>query len=174
VNVIDTESVYQQAVKLEHFLNEFDVQVGLSVVTDGGRGIPGTKIRGVAESAGFELRKDGRYHRYDESGVELYTLANMEPMPFHLDTLRTLTTRGVTLLLNVPRAPGVPATFRSYIQFARQLAEALDGTIVDDNRQPIGERAIEQVGAQLSAIHEAMAAAGIPAGSPAARRLFAA
>lgn len=174
VNVIDTESVYQQAVKLEHFLNEFDVQVGLSVVTDGGRGIPGTKIRGVAESAGFELGKDGRYHRYDESGVELYTLANMEPMPFHLDTLRTLTTRGVTLLLNVPRAPGVPATFRSYIQFARQLAEALDGTIVDDNRQPIGERAIEQVGAQLSAIHEAMAAAGIPAGSPAARRLFAA
>ena len=173
VNVIDTEAAMQQAARLDKFCADFDVQVGLSVVTDETHTIPGTKIRGVAESAGFILGKDGRYHRYDEDGLELYMLSNMEPMPFHIETIRTLTTRGVTLLLNVPRAPGTPTTFRSYIKFARLLAEALDGTLVDDNRQPIGERAIEQVGTQLSAIHDAMSAGGIPAGSAAARRLFA-
>lgn len=172
VNVIDTEAAVRQAAQLNAFCEDFDVQVGLSVVAGGGRAISGTKIRGVAESAGFVLDRDGRYRRYDEAGLELYTLYNMEPMPFHNETLRTINTRGVTLSLNVPRAPGTPATFRGYIQFARQLAEALDGTLVDDNRQPIGERAIEQVGVQLSSLHEAMAAAGIPAGSSAARRLF--
>src|SRR5690606_27479960 len=174
VNVIDTEAAVRQAVQLNAFCEDFDVQVGLSVVADGGRAIPGTKIRGVAESAGFVLDRDGRYRRYDEDGLELYALSNMEPMPFHNETLRTLNTRGVTLSLNVPRAPGTPVTFRGYIQIARQLAEALDGTLVDDNRQPIGERAIAQVGAQLSSIHEAMAAAGVPAGTAAARRLLAA
>lgn len=174
VNVIDTEAAMRRAEQLDRFVADFDVQVGLSVVTQNeGRTIPGTKIRGVAESGGFTLGRDGRYHRYDEHGVELYQLANMEPMPFHAETIRTLTTRGVTLLLNVPRAPGVPTTFRSYIKFARQLTEALDGTLVDDNRQPISERAIEQVGVQLAAIHDAMASGGIPAGTPAAQRLFA-
>lgn len=173
VNVVDTEAAMQQAARLDQFCADFDVQVGLSVITGETHTIPGTKIRGVAESAGFILGKDGRYHRYDEDGLELYMLSNMEPMPFHIETIRTLTTRGVTLLLNVPRAPGASVTFRSYIKFARQLAEALDGTLVDDNRQPIGERAIEQVGAQLSSIYDAMSAGGIPAGSAAARRLFA-
>ncbi len=174
VNVIDTEAAMRRAEQLDRFVADFDVQVGLSVVTQNeARTISGTKIRGVAESGGFTLGRDGRYHRHDEHGVELYQLVNMEPMPFHAETIRTLTTRGVTLLLNVPRAPGVPTTFRSYIKFARQLTEALDGTLVDDNRQPIGERAIEQVGIQLAAIHDAMTAGGIPAGSPAARRLFA-
>ncbi len=173
VNVVDTEAAMQQAARLDQFCADFDVQVGLSVITDETHTIPGTKIRGVAESAGFILSKDGRYHRYDEDGLELYMLSNMEPMPFHIETIRTLTTRGVTLLLNVPRAPGASVTFRSYIKFARQLAEALDGTLVDDNKQPIGERAIEQVGAQLSTIYDAMSAGGIPAGSAAARRLFA-
>src|SRR5690606_31114703 len=112
VNVIDTEAAVRQAVQLNAFCEDFDVQVGLSVVADGGRAIPGTKIRGVAESAGFVLDRDGRYRRYDEDGLELYALSNMEPMPFHNETLRTLNTRGVTLSLNVPRAPGTPVTFR--------------------------------------------------------------
>jgi len=158
---------------LERLREEYDVQVGLSVVAGERFTISGTKIRGIAESAGFTLGKDGRYHKYDEEGVELYVLANLEPMPFHAETMKTLSTRGVTLLLNVPRAPGLPTTFRNYIKFARQLAEGLDGTLVDDNEQPIGPRAIEQVGTQLSALHEEMAQLGVPAGSAAARRLFA-
>src|SRR5690606_41614565 len=45
VNVIDTEAAVRQAVQLNAFCEDFDVQVGLSVVADGGRAIPRTKDR---------------------------------------------------------------------------------------------------------------------------------
>ena len=46
------------------------------------------------------------------------------------------------------------------------------GGLVDDNRKPIGQAALEAIGQQLEGIHRTMAARGIPAGGPLALRLF--
>lgn len=174
VNVIDTAAALQQAERLDRFVADFDMQIGFSVLRhDAARTIAGTRIRALAESAGFALGRDGRYRRHDETGGELYQLVNMEAMPFHAETMRTLNTAGVTLLLNVPCASGGAGTFAGYVAFARQFAKALDGALVDDNRHPLSDRAIEAIGAQLVAIHEAMNAGGIVPGSATARRLFA-
>ena len=82
---------------------------------------------------------------------ELFSLANLEPMPFHPETIKTLQTRGVTVLFDVPRVPASAAAFRRFIDFAHQLEQALGGVLVDDNRKPIGQAALEAIGRSSSA-----------------------
>jgi FtsZ-interacting cell division protein ZipA len=125
----------------------------------------------LAEAAGLALDdRDSRFVRRDASGQVLYTLANLEPVPFRSDNIKSLTTSGITLELDVPRAPR--GTFEALRKLAASLAHALEASIVDDNRQPLGSKAFEQIHGQLQAIYQSMEARGIPAGSALALRLF--
>jgi hypothetical protein len=171
--VTDVDAASEAALVLDAFCADHDIQIGFSVLGREGHTLAGTKIRALAESNGCILTKDGRFHKLNEHGVPIYSLANAEPMPFHVETLKTLNTRGVGLALDVPRAPGTPATFRSFIEFAKLLAQSLDGVLVDDERKAISDTSIDQIAAQLNAIHQAMAVRGIPAGGAIAQRLFA-
>jgi hypothetical protein len=168
----DTDAALARAQALDRFCAEVDVQVGLSVIGSQSHTFSGSEIRALAESAGLAIGRDGRFHRYGEDGMELFALANMEPMPFHPETIKTLQTRGVTALFDVPRAPASAAAFRRFIDFAHHLEQALGGVLVDDNRKPIGQAALEAIGQQLERIHQTMQARGIPAGGPLALRLF--
>lgn len=168
----DPEDAARRAGELDRFCADVDVQVGLNVVATSGQTFAGTKIRALAESAGMQYGKDGRFHRVNDGGAELYGLANLEAMPFHAETMRSLATQGVTVVLDVPRAPPAAATFRAYLEFARQAENSLGGTLVDDNRKPINQAALDSIAMQLEAIHQSMSARGIVPGGPLALRLF--
>ncbi|MCC6608873.1 MAG: cell division protein ZipA C-terminal FtsZ-binding domain-containing protein [Burkholderiales bacterium] len=172
IDLPDPEEALRRAQELDRLCSEVDVQVGLNVVATAGATFPGTKIRALAESAGMQFGKNGGLHRLSEGGAELFGLANLEPMPFHAETMRGLATQGVTVLLDVPRAPAAPTTFRAYVEFARKAEQSLGGTLVDDNRKPINQAALDSIAMQLEAIHKTMSARGIVAGSPVALRLF--
>ena len=97
-------------------------------------------------------------------------LANLEPSLFSFDSLRSISTHGVTLELDVPRTPqGAFAQFRDSVQF---FARELNARIVDDNRQPLGPAAFDAIGARLQAVHRSMEAHGIVPGGALALRLF--
>ena len=168
----DTDAALARAAALDRFCAEVDLQIGLSVIGSESHPFSGSKIRALAESAGLAIGRDGRFHRSGEDGTELFSLANVEPMPFHPETIRALQTRGVTVLFDVPRVPASAAAFRRFIDFAHQLEQALGGVLVDDHRKPIGQAALEAIGQQLERIHQTMQARGIPAGGPVALRLF--
>jgi len=168
----DIEDAARRATELDRFCADVDVQVGLNVVAGNGEAFPGTKIRALAESAGMQYGRDGRFHRLSDGGAELYGLANLESMPFHAETMRTLSTQGVTILLDVPRAPPAATTFRAYVEFARQMEHSLGGALVDDNRKPINQAALDSIAMQLEAIHKTMSARGITPGGALALRLF--
>ena len=168
----DTDEAVTRAQELDRFCAGVDVQIGLSVIGSESHAFSGSKLRSLAESAGMAIGRDGRFHRYAEDGTELFSLSNLEPMPFHAETMKTLQTRGVTALFDVPRVSASPSAFRRFIDFAHQLEQALGGVLVDDNRKPIGQAALEAIGQQLEGIHRTMAARGIPAGGPLALRLF--
>jgi FtsZ-interacting cell division protein ZipA len=172
VDIPDAAAALQRAQALDRLCAEVDVQIGLSVVGSDAHMFSGSKIRAAAESAGLTLGRDGRFHRQAEDGSELYSLANAEPMPFHPETIKTLQTRGVTALFDVPRVASGTMPFRRYIEFAHQLEHALGGVLVDDHSKPIGQAALEAINQQLDQIHRTMAAHGIPAGGTLARRLF--
>lgn len=169
----DLREALAAAQSLDAFCADVDVQIGLNVIATSNHPFPGTKLRALAEAGGLRLADDGTFRRIDDAGHELFALANSGDEPFSSEALRTLSTQAVAVVLDVPRAPGSVSTFRLYLDFAHQLEQALGGMLVDDNKKPIGQAAIDRIARQLERIYGAMDARGIPAGGPAAQRLFA-
>lgn len=161
------------ATELDRFCAEVDVQIGINVVSSG-QPFAGTKLRGLAEAQGMVLSDDGSFHARDDDGNTLYMLGNLEPSLFTAENLRSMQTNGITLLIDVPRVANGVQAFDRMMQLADQLAEALHGSVVDDNRHPLGAEAAALIRSQIAQFHERMAGSAIPAGSPLARRLFAA
>ena len=167
----DSSAALQRAQQLDLLCADVDVQIGLNLISHGGA-VPGTRIRALAEANGLVLERDGRFHRRDETGLELYTLCNMEAAAFSAEGMKELATRGLTLLFDVARVPGGIVAFDRFVEFTRALAEALSAGIVDDNRQPLDDAGLGKIRAQLQALYASMQQHGIAAGSALALRLF--
>lgn len=166
----DPEQALERARDLDRFCGEVDIRIAVHVVNESAP-FPGAKVEATAKGAGFELDEpDGKFRRRDEAGRVVCALANQEPIPFKVDSLESLSTRGVTLELDVPRAPR--GAFAGFREVAERFARQLDARIVDDNRQAVGAVAFQAIAAQLQAVHSAMEARGIVPGSTLALRLF--
>lgn len=164
--------VLARAAEIDQFCADVDIQIAVNVVAKDGGPFAGTKIRGLAEAAGLVLATDGCYHARDEAGRPLYTLANQEATLFSAEQLRHLHTSGLTLVLDVPRAPSPTHAFDRMTAFARQLAEALGGVMVDDNRVLLTDRSLGLIRNQIGQFEQQMERHGILAGSDIAQRLF--
>lgn len=161
-----------RAAEIDRFCADVDVQIAVNIVARSGGPFAGTKIRGLAEAAGLALGPDGCYHARDEAGRQLFVLANQEPTLFSVEQLRHLHTSGLTLVLDVPRAPNPVHAFDRMTSFAQQLADALGGVLVDDNRSPLTERSISLIRGQIAQFEQVMERYSIPAGGVVALRLF--
>lgn len=75
---------------------------------------------------------------------------------------------GMTFLLDVPRTPDLSRSYEAMVAGARELG----GRLVDDNGNPLEERALAAIRAELEATRARLAALGIEPGSPLALRLF--
>jgi len=162
----------QQAAKLDEFCAEVDVVVGINVIARTGQMFHGTKIRALAEAAGFRLGPDGVFHIADEHGGSLISLDNQESEPFLIDKIRSLITPGITFLLDVPRVGNGLKAFDRMVAISRSMADSLDGMLADDNRVPLNDSGLDKIRNQLRAIYAAMEHRGIQPGSPIALRLF--
>jgi FtsZ-interacting cell division protein ZipA len=169
----DIHEAYIQAMSLDEFCTEVDVMVGINIVSRDAAVFTGAKIRMLAEAAGLKLGTEGVFDYYDESGLPLFSLGNFELSPFLPASIRTLTTHGVTFLLDVPKVANGDAAFGQMVHFANTFADDLGGVLVDDNGIPLSDGGIGKIRQQLSAIQTMMTARGIPAGSETALRLFA-
>ena len=167
----ESGAALQRAQQLDALCADVDVQIGINLITRGGP-VPGTRIRALAEAHGLLLERDGRFHRRDDSGLELYSLCNMEAAAFSAEGMKELATKGLTLLFDVARVPGGIIAFDRFVEFTRAMADALSAAMVDDNRQPLDDAGLGKIRAQLQALYASMEQEGIPAGSPLALRLF--
>ena len=147
----------EAARELDQFCADSDIQVVVHIVAGSGS-LPEAGVRNLAEASGMTLEADGRFTLRDGAGRLLYGLSPREG--------------GVSLTLDVPRAPDFQRVFRSMGMFASELAVALGGTVVDDNHNRLDERALEAIGMQLDSVRAAFDAKGIASGSASALRLF--
>ena len=83
-----------------------------------------------------------------------------------------MSTHGVTFQLHVPCVAHGERVFNQMVDLARRFADVLHGTLVDDNRRPLSENALEPIRKQIGQYQALMAAQHVPAGSPLAQRLF--
>ena len=93
-----------RAEALDRFCADLDVQIGLTILKSELGQIAGTRLRGVAEAAGFRINAAGHFeHAQEETGAAMYTLQNYTQEPFSVESLRRMTTPGVVFVLDVPR-----------------------------------------------------------------------
>lgn len=168
----EVEEAHARAVLLDGFCAEVDVMIGLNVVSRDGSPFAGTRIRAMAEAAGFKLAPDGSFKYLTDCGEPLYSMQNLESAPFSADAMRTLATRGITLLLDIPRVAEGGRAFDQMIAAARQFCASLDGSLVDDKRAPLNDAGLARIRSQIESIQARMAAQGIRPGEALALRLF--
>lgn len=164
--------VHDQAAELDRFCAAVDLEIGVNLVSRGGA-FSGTKIRALAEAAGMVLGIDGLFTRYDDTGRAQFSLQNFESTQFSAETVRTLTTHGLTFLLDVPRVDHGERVFMQMTDLAKRFGDTLQGALVDDNRQPLSESQLDHIRREFIGKPQAtMASFGLPAGSAQALRLF--
>ena len=168
----DAESVLRQAHELDLFCGDVDVAIGVNVIAAEGDTFAGARLRALVEGEGFALEPDGVFHLEDENGQTLLTLSNREAAPFLPEDISGMTTRGVTLLLDVPRVAMAERALQRMFELGKTLSVTLKGRLVDDNRATLTTASMEQIRQQLKDIHFAMNGRGIAPGSVRALRLF--
>lgn len=162
----------ERARELDRFCADADLQVVFHVMPQAGARFAGAAVRSAAEAAGFTLTGDGRFALHDDAGGVLFSLEARDGARFDAGTLDASAPAGLSITLDVPRAPGAQRTFHAMANCARQLAAELGGSLVDDNDHALEERSLAAIDAQLSAVHAAFAARGIEPGGDVALRLF--
>jgi len=164
-----------RAESLDRLCAELDVQIGLTVQKPEPGSIAGTRLRGVAEAAGFRLAPGGRFElAHEETGAVLYTLQNLRPDPFTAESLRLTATNGVVFLLDVARTADPLRTFDQMKLAAKRMAVTLGGELVDDNHRPLDDAAFAVIREQVDGAADALRAVHIEPGSARALALFSA
>ena len=164
-----------RAEELDRLCAELDMQIGLTIQKGDGATIPGTRLRGVAEAAGFRLAPAGRFECVqEETGAVLYSLQSVRGEPFTAESLRLAAVPGVVLVLDVPRVGDPPRAFDQLKLAAKRMAHTLGGDLVDDNQRPLTDAALAAIRAQVASASELLVRAQIEPGSPRAHKLFSA
>lgn len=172
-SVPDVQQTHQDALELDAFCADVDQMVGVNLVVPGERLLSGSRIAEAAAMQGMTLEADGAFHLLGAHGHSLFGLINQDSMPFQHHTLPTHTTRGLTLLLDVPRIDSPAVQFDRMLAVAHGLARELQLNLVDDHRVVLTETGLARIREQIVAVEDRMREQGIAPGSAQARRLFA-
>ena len=171
VDLPQRQQALDAAVRLDEFCASVDIQIGINVISQG-QVFPGTKLRALAEAAGMTIDAARRFVRRDEDGNVLYVVLNQEASGFSVDLMKTMSTHGLTFLLDVPCVAHGERVFNQMVDLARRFADVLHGALVDDNRRPLSETALEPIRKQIGHFQAQMIAQHLPAGNPLTQRLF--
>ena len=163
-DVPDMIEVMSEARTLHKFVAGHDAQLGVNLKSNGAPWPMGTLI-GALESAGFDVRPDGRFAMPDGAGGVLFTLSTNVNMGAEA-------TDRLTLLLDVPCVAPSRDGFGAMLKCAKELVQRLDATVVDDFEQPLLDASLAEIAGQVKEFYQEMEASDIPAGSTRALRLF--
>jgi len=154
----DMAAVLARARDLDEICANLDAQVGIAVEAPEPLGV--ADLARLALECGCVERGNNRHARLGPGGEVLFSLA-LADAPNRLQ-----------LLLDVPRAPSALAPWREMLACGQRCAQRLGGPLVDDAGRPLAEPQLARIDEQLAQRHASLEAAGFPAGSALALRLF--
>lgn len=171
----DMSETISNARELDAFAAECDVQLGVSVISDGAPW-SAAYVQTVATQDGLVLSRDGtRFTRFHAGadGVQraLFTL-QFGDTNFLRDDLTVKAGRQITLLLDVPVAEEASKPFKLVCEYAYTLSQRMGAQVVDDNLRPLTEQSFVAIQKHLRVLYDKLESRGIPAGSSTAVRLF--
>lgn len=167
----DMMETVSMARELDGFAAQCDAQLSVNVLSDGAPW-SANYVQAVASQDGLLLSRDGtRFMKLDAKQNPVFML-QFGDTNFLRDDLTYKGGTIITLLLDVPMADEDILPFRLMCDYAKSLAQRIGARVVDDQRRPLPESALVAIDTQLMALYAKLEQAGIPAGSPATRRLF--
>ncbi|SEA40317.1 cell division protein ZipA C-terminal FtsZ-binding domain-containing protein [Paraburkholderia sartisoli] len=157
--------------ELDGFAAQCDAQLSINVMSDGAPW-SANYVQAVASQDGLLLSRDGtRFVKLDSKQSPVFML-QFGDTNFLRDDLTYKGGQMITLVLDVPVADEDILPFRLMCDYAKSLSERIGARVVDDQRRPLPESALLAIEKQLMTLYARLEQAGIPAGSPATRRLF--
>ncbi|CAG9237166.1 Cell division protein [Paraburkholderia tropica] len=167
----DMMETVAMARELDGFAAQCDAQLSINVLSDGAPW-SANYVQAVSAQDGLLLSRDGtRFVKLDARQSPVFML-QFGDTNFLRDDLTYKGGQMITLILDVPVADEDILPFRLMCDYARSLAERIGGRVVDDQRRPLPESVLQNIDKQLMTLYAKLEQAGIPAGSPATRRLF--
>lgn len=157
-DIPDMGGVLEQSRALDNEVGALDAQVAVNVVTEQAMN-PGD-LQLISQRLALTEQGNNRYVRMNKQRKPVFSVS-LGDRP-----------NQVVLLLDVPRIPRDGQPLREMVECAWKCAQAFEGRMVDDAGQPIDNALFERIERQLDTHYQALAAAGVPAGSPAALRVF--
>ncbi|GAB3628565.1 Cell division protein ZipA [Pandoraea terrae] len=160
-----------RARELDSFAAQCDAQLSVNVLSDGAPW-SANYVQAVATQDGLLLSRDGmRFVKLDSRQNPVFML-QFGDTNFLRDDLTYKGGDLITLLLDVPVADEDLLPFRLMCDYAKSIGQRIGGRVVDDQRRPLSDAALQNVDRQLLTLYERLEARGLPAGSQATRRLF--
>ncbi|WP_044455579.1 cell division protein ZipA C-terminal FtsZ-binding domain-containing protein [Pandoraea vervacti] len=157
--------------ELDGFAAQCDAQLSVNVLSDGAPW-SANYVQAVATQDGLLLSRDGmRFVKLDARQNPVFML-QFGDTNFLRDDLTYKGGDLITMLLDVPVADEDLLPFRLMCDYARSIGQRIGGRVVDDQRRPLSDAALQNVDKQLLKLYERLEARGLPAGSPVTRRLF--
>ena len=163
----EQQEVLERADQLDSTCATLDAQVTLTLILNQTR--PAVDVVSSAKAMGF-VDEGSHLAWIGDHGLACFTLFRADAQP--LEGGPTLVDR-MTLLLDVPRAPANPVNFGRMLEVGQELARRVGGEVVDDQQRPLASGADVVIDQQLQPLYAQLEAAGLAAGSPRARRVFA-
>ena len=120
----------------------------------------------------YARQVDGCFHAASAAGTTEYRLRNSGSEALTIDSLRSLATNNVTLILDVPLVADGVAAFDRLVGTARQLERGLGGKLVDAQGAAVADELILGIRTKIGELQRLMTSAGIDPGGPLAAKLF--
>ncbi len=129
--------------------------VTLFIATRAGELLGGADVVVAAEKAGLQFGDMGIFHRLVSGKTAegpVFSMANMvKPGSFDMSKLDALQTPGVTLFMTLPGPLPALDAWEMLLPTAQRLAELLDATVLDEERNALGRQRIAHLRDELRA-----------------------
>lgn len=129
--------------------------VTLFVAARPGENLAGSDVVVAAEKAGMQFGDMGIFHRLASGKTEegpVFSMANMvKPGSFDMTRLDSLETPGVTLFMTLPGPLPALDAWEMLLPTAQRLAELLDASVLDEERNTLGRQRIAHLRDELRA-----------------------
>lgn len=159
-DVPDVAKLVAQAAELDQLCARFDVQITLTLESQGGAWSPDL-LAAEMQQAGFEQVEPICWQRPGDDGQPLLTV-----------TATSLLADRLAIALDVPLVAADQVPLSVLFATAHQLAPRLNARIVDDNKRPVEAAAQATIEGELEKLYGEMRAAGVEPGGVRARRLY--
>ena len=173
VELPDMLEVAARAKELDAFASQHDAQLTVNLHANGVAWSPGY-LQQIAVRHGFVPGTvSGRLVQPSpEDHAPPVLVLSFDARAALSDEPELAALRDATLSLDVPQTAESAEPFSAWQQAARELADDMDATLVDDQGHAVTLHAFSSIGSELKQMYRALEARDLAAGSASARRLF--